>query len=64
MIMELWGWRLGMLILAGVPSIVGSGIIWEIFEKWTPIIIWEVVLLFLLSMVMVKGDRAGSSHGV
>ncbi|HAA04557.1 MAG TPA: hypothetical protein DCE18_14525 [Syntrophobacteraceae bacterium] len=62
--MEKWGWRLGMLILAGVPSIVGSGILWDIFEKWTPIIVWEVVLLFLLSLLLLKGDRSGSRHGV
>ncbi len=62
--MEKWGWRLGMLILAGVPSIVGSGILWDIFEKWTAIIVWQVVLLFLLCLFLLKGHRAGSSHGV
>jgi hypothetical protein len=62
--MERWGWRLGMLILAGVPSIVGSGILWDIFEKWTPIVVWELVLLLLLSLFLLKGGRAGSSHGV
>jgi hypothetical protein len=62
--MENWGWRLGMTILAGVPSIVGSGILWDIFQKWTPIIIWEVVLLLLLILFLIKGGRAEGSHGV
>ena len=62
--MENWGWRLGMMILAGVPSIVGSGILWDIFQKWTPIIIWEVVLLLLLILFLIKGGRAEGSHGV
>jgi hypothetical protein len=62
--MENWGWRLGMLILSGVPAIVGGGILWEIFEKWTPIVIWEVVLLCLLSFVIAWGGRQRSSHGV
>jgi hypothetical protein len=62
--MEKWAWRLGMLVLSGVPAIVGGGIIWQIFEKWTPVIIWEAVLLFLLSIVIAKGDRRRTPHGV
>jgi hypothetical protein len=62
--MEKWSWCLGMLILSGVPAIVGGGVLWQFFEKWTPIIIWEVVLLFLLSVVIAKGDRQRSIHGV
>ena len=59
-----WSWRLGMLILSGVPAIVGGGILWQFFENWTPIVIWELVLLILLSAVMVKGGGQRSSHGV
>jgi hypothetical protein len=62
--MEKWAWRLGMLVLSGVPAIVGGGIIWQIFEKWTPVIIWGAVLLFLLSIVIAKGDRRSTPHGV
>ncbi len=62
--MEKWSWRLGMLILSGVPAIVGGGILWQIFDKWTPIVIWEVVLLFLLSVVIARGDGQRGSHGV
>jgi hypothetical protein len=62
--METWSWRLGMVILSGVPAIVGAGILWQVFEKWTPIIVWEVVLLLLLSLVLFRGGRQRSSHGV
>ena len=62
--MEKWSWRLGMLILSGVPAIVGGGILWQFFEKWTPIFIWEVVLLILVCAVMVRGGGQRSSHGV
>lgn len=62
--MEKWSWCLGILILSGVPAIVGGGVLWQFFEKWTPIIIWEVVLLILVCAVMVRGSGQGSSHGV
>jgi hypothetical protein len=62
--MEKWAWRLGMLVLSGVPAIVGGGIIWQIFEKWTAVMVWEAVLLFLLSIVIAKGGRRRDPHGV
>jgi 1,4-dihydroxy-2-naphthoate octaprenyltransferase len=62
--MEEWAWRLGMLILAAVPAIVGGGIVWQLFEQWTPVILWEVVLLFLLSWLLAKGQSRRSGHGV
>jgi len=58
-----WAWALGILILSIVPAIVGGGLFWHFFEKWTAVIIWEVVLLFLLSLVISKGyKKAGSAH--
>lgn len=57
-----WAWRFGMLILAGVPAIVGGGLVWVIFEKWTAVIIWQIVLLFLLSLAISKGDKDLVSH--
>jgi len=56
-----WAWRFGMIILTGVPAIVGGGLLWHLFEKWTGVIIWEVVLLFLMSLIISKGDKAGST---
>lgn len=58
-----WAWAFGILILSIVPAIVGGGLFWHFFEKWTVVIIWEVVLLFLLSLVISKGyKKAGSAH--
>jgi hypothetical protein len=62
--MEKWAWGLGMLVLTGVPAIVGGGIIWQILEKWQPVIIWEAILLFVMIVVIAKGNRNRSSHGV
>ena len=53
-----WAWRFGMIILTGVPAIVGGGLFWHVFEKWTLVIIWEVILLFIMSFLISKGDKA------
>lgn len=57
-----WAWRFGMLVLTGVPAIVGGGLVWAIFGKWTAVVIWEVVLLFLMSFVIAKGDKNEAAH--
>lgn len=58
----MWAWRFGMLILTGVPAIVGGGVMWAIFGKWTAVIIWEVVLLFIMSLLISKGDKGETAH--
>jgi len=62
--MEKWAWRLGILVLAGIPAIVGGGLVWQLFDRWTPVLIWEVVLLFFVSVVITKGDKSGVRDGV
>jgi hypothetical protein len=62
--MEKWAWGLGMLVLTGVPAIVGGGIIWQLFEKWQPVIIWEAILLFGMILIIARGNRNRSGHGV
>jgi hypothetical protein len=62
--MEKWAWGLGVVVLTGVPAIVGGGIIWQIFEKWKPVIIWEAILLLFMIVVIVIGNRSRSGHGV
>lgn len=58
-----WAWAFGMLILSIVPAIVGGGLFWYFCERWTAVIIWEVVLLFLLSLVISRGyKKTGSAH--
>jgi hypothetical protein len=57
-----WAWCFGMIILTGVPAIVGGGLAWHIFEQWTPVIVWEIVLLFTMSFVISKGGRNSEAH--
>lgn len=59
----IWPWRMGMLILTGVPAIVGGGLMWHLFEKWTAVIVWEIALLCIMSLVISKGDKtADAAH--
>jgi hypothetical protein len=51
-----WAWRLGMWFWR-VPA-VGGGLVWQLFDRWTPVLIWEVILLFLVSLVIAKGDKS------
>ena len=53
---------MGMIILTGIPAIVGGGLFWQLFEKWTAVIVWEVVLLCIMSFVIAKGDRSSSDQ--
>ncbi|MCK8601942.1 hypothetical protein [Desulfoferrobacter suflitae] len=57
-----WAWRFGMLVLTGVPAIVGGGVFWAIFGKWTAVIIWEIVLLFIMSVLISRGDKNQAAH--
>jgi zinc transporter ZupT len=38
--------KLGILVLCGVPAIVGGGIVYAIFHSYIPVFIYEIVLLF------------------
>jgi zinc transporter ZupT len=37
--------RLGILVFCGVPAIVGGGIVYSIFGSFTPMWIYELLLL-------------------
>ncbi len=61
-----WAWRFGMIILSGVPAILGGGITYGFTESWTGVIVWEVILFILLVTVLVKGgstrEKAVEAH--
>jgi hypothetical protein len=57
-----WAWRAGMVVVFGVPAIILGGLAWELFQKWTAVIVFEIVLLFLLSWVLAKGDKKAPAH--
>lgn len=58
-----WPWRLGMLILTGVPGIVGGGLVWSIAENWTAVLVYEILLLCVMGAVIIKGGKhSGDTH--
>ncbi|MFZ0931369.1 MAG: hypothetical protein WAN11_22385 [Syntrophobacteraceae bacterium] len=57
-----WAWRFGMIVLSGVPAIIGGGITYGLTESWTAVIVWEAVLLCVLAAVLIKGGKGGSNH--
>ncbi len=36
--------KLGMLIVCGVPAIIGGGILYGFFHSYTPVIVYEIIL--------------------
>ncbi len=60
--MSNWAWRMGMFILMGVPAIVGGGLFYHLFENWTAVIIWEVLLLCIWSWIIAKGDQPAKAY--
>ena len=39
--------KLGILVFCAVPAIIGGGIIYGIFNSWTPVFIYETLLIFV-----------------
>jgi hypothetical protein len=54
---QLWAWRIGMLILAGVPAIVGGGLVWHFVPRWGAVWIWGAFVVVVLALLLVKGGR-------
>lgn len=57
-----WAWRFGMIVLSGVPAIIGGGIAYGLTESWTAVAVWEAVLLCLLGAVLIKGGKSDSNR--
>jgi hypothetical protein len=56
-----WPWVVGMFILSVVPAIIGGGLFFSIFEQWTAVILWEIILFSLLMYTISKGMKKGSA---
>jgi hypothetical protein len=38
--------NLGILVVFGVPAIIGGGIVYHFFQGYTPVIVYEILLGF------------------
>jgi len=36
--------KLGILVVFGVPAIIGGGIVYHLFQSYTPMIVYEILL--------------------
>jgi hypothetical protein len=37
--------KLGILVFTGVPAIIGGGIVYHFFGSYTPVIVYETILI-------------------
>ncbi len=37
--------RLGILVFCMVPAIIGGGILYHFFHSYTPVVIWETLVI-------------------
>lgn len=44
--------KLGILVVLGVPVIVGGGIVYGLFGSYIPVVIWEVIVLAFAGAVI------------
>ncbi|MEM5785674.1 MAG: hypothetical protein AAGU11_00070 [Syntrophobacteraceae bacterium] len=57
-----WAWRFGMVVVSGVPAIVGGGITYGLTESWAAVIGWEILLVILLIVAIIKGGKSKTSE--
>ncbi len=46
--------KLGILVFLGVPVIIGGGIVYHFFGAYTPVFIYEILLLFIAGGFVTK----------
>ena len=39
--------KLGILVFFGVPAIIGGGIVYALFDSYTAMWIWQILLVFI-----------------
>ena len=37
---------IGIIIVSGIPAIIGGGLFFAIFESWIAVAVWEILLIF------------------
>ena len=55
---------LGILVVFGVPAIIGGGLTFHIFHSWIAVILWEALVVVGAVTIAFKtaGKSAPSSH--
>jgi zinc transporter ZupT len=46
--------KLGILVLFGLPAIIGGGIVYAIFHSYIPVFVYEILLIFVAGAFVSK----------
>lgn len=46
--------KLGILVFFGVPAIIGGGIVYALFGGYTPVFVYEILLLFTTGIFIAR----------
>lgn len=46
--------KLGILIFFGVPAIIGGGVLYHFFHNYTPVFIYEILLILFAGALVSK----------
>ena len=49
--------KFGIMIVFGIPAIVGSGLVWALTEKWTAVYGYLFLLAFTLLLFLFAPER-------
>jgi hypothetical protein len=52
--------RFGVIIVCGIPAIVGSGLVWALSEKWAVVFAYLFLLVLSLLLFLVAPQRITS----
>ena len=55
---------LGILVVFGIPAIIGGGLTYHLFESWFAVALWEALVVFGAGTTAYKvaGKSAPSHH--
>jgi len=48
---------IGIIIVSGIPAIIGGGLFFAIFESWIAVVVWEILLIFGATITAYKVTR-------
>ncbi|MBW2036251.1 MAG: hypothetical protein JRI41_02050 [Deltaproteobacteria bacterium] len=51
---------IGIIIVSGIPAIIGGGLFFAIFESWIAVAVWEILLIFGATITAYKVTRTQS----
>jgi hypothetical protein len=54
---------LGIGIVMIIPSFVGGGAVWDLFDNWGAVFVWIAVMAVIYGLILYKVREGDSSDG-